>query len=139
MTPARVLIHLLPHMSIDPASDARHPWTSILLTYKTPAVRLAGPPNLHPPARAAISGHFTLAWLLNVAAYLAACVIALVFGVLFAAPAFTELLLAWLAALLFTWLVVEPSEVLALVLLPGLTNSKRMAKCRATCKDLGFV
>ena len=69
----------------------------------------------------------------------AACVIALVFGVLFAAPAFTELLLAWLAALLFTWLVIEPSEVLALVLLPSITKSKRLMACRATCKDLGFV
>lgn len=81
---------------------------------------------------------FTLAWGINLAVYFAACLAALVYGVLFQAPAFTELLLAWVLALGFTWAVIEPSEVLGLVLFPTLANNKRLQQCRAKCKDLGF-
>ena len=53
-------------------------------------------------------------------------------------PVFAELLLAWLLGLLFTWVVIEPSEVLALVLLPALTQGERVMYCREKCKELGI-
>jgi hypothetical protein len=81
---------------------------------------------------------FWLAWTINLGLYAAACVVCLAYGVLFSAPAFTELLVAWLLALGFTWAVVEPSEVLGIVLLPALSKNARVMACRAWCKDLGF-
>ena len=81
---------------------------------------------------------FLLAWLLNLAVYLAACIVSLTYGVLFEPPALRELLFAWLAALVFTWLVVEPGEIVGMVLFPRLFNNRRIAACRAKCKELGI-
>ena len=81
---------------------------------------------------------FCLAWSINSSLYVVACIVCLVYGVIFSAPAFTELLLAWTAALIFTWAVVEPSEVLGIVLFPFLSNNQVVMSCRGTCKDLGF-
>ena len=55
--------------------------------------------------------------------------VALAYGLMFEDTAFSELLIAWLVALIFTWLVIEPGEVLGLVLFPKLMNGKR-AKVR---------
>ena len=81
---------------------------------------------------------FTLAWVINLISYTAACLIVLIYGALFEAPAFNELLLAWVAALVFTWLVIEPAEVLGLVLLPSVQKNGMLMSCRQQCKDLGF-
>ena len=48
-------------------------------------------------------------------------------------------LLAWLAALVQTFLLVEPSEVLALVLIPSIADNACVVKCRTQLKDLGFI
>ena len=43
-----------------------------------------------------------------------------------------------LLALGFTWAVVEPAEVLGIVLLPALSNNAHVMACQAWCKDLGL-
>ena len=79
---------------------------------------------------------FSLAWAFNVALYILACLVALTYGVMFGAPEFSELLIAWLAGLSFTWLVVEPAEVCGLVLCPKLLNNDYVERCRTKAKDL---
>ena len=82
---------------------------------------------------------FCLAWLINAAVFAIACIINLVYGVMFSAPAFTELLMAWVAGLIFSWAVIEPSEVGIMILLPCIANNPRIMYCREKCKELGFV
>ena len=81
---------------------------------------------------------FGVAWSFNILLYLISAWIALTFGVMFDEPAFAELLLAWLAGLGFTWLVIEPGEVAGLVCFPKLFNNDRVANCRNKCKELGI-
>lgn len=81
---------------------------------------------------------FTLAWSVAIIVYLLACWLALTYGVMFEAPAFTELLIAWLLSLAFTWIVVEPGEVLGLVLFPSLASNERLMACREKLKELGI-
>ena len=81
---------------------------------------------------------FTMAWGFNIALYLVAAWTALTFGVMYDEPAFAEILLAWLAGLAFTWLVIEPSEVAGLILFPRLFDNERVAYCRNKCKEIGI-
>ena len=113
------------------AMFGRFPLTASQLSGKAAARWVTMHPKLH-------LFRFCLAWGINVAVYVLACLVALVYGVTFQAPAFTELLLAWLAGLIFTWAVIEPSEVLGLVLFPSLANSGPLAACRDKCKAAGF-
>ena len=78
------------------------------------------------------------AWGLNILVYLLSCWVALTFAVKFSQPQFATLLLAWLAGLIFTWGVIEPSEVLGLVLFPRLANNDHIMKCREKCKETGI-
>ena len=50
-----------------------------------------------------------------------------------------ELLVAWLLGLGFTWLVVEPGQVLGLVLFPIFLNNDHVADCTNRLKDLGLL
>lgn len=81
---------------------------------------------------------FAVAWSIGIGLYVAAAFTAMIYGVLYDEPAFAEMLIAWLLGLGFTWLVVEPSEVLGLVLFPNLANNDRVAYCRNKCKELGI-
>ena len=81
---------------------------------------------------------FTLAWAFNLALYIVAAIYALVSGILYGAPEFREMLIAWLAGLIFTWAVIEPGEVIGIVVFPRLFNSRAIAKCREKCKDAGI-
>ena len=82
---------------------------------------------------------FTLAWLFAVAVYLAAALVCLVYGVLFDEPSFQLLVLAWFAALIFTWAVVEPAEIVGLSVFQRIfKGSDRLDRCRNWCKDLGI-
>ena len=81
---------------------------------------------------------FCFAWLLSMALFLTACIIALVYGVLLTESAFNTLRLAWIAGLVFTWMVIEPSEVLGILALPYFSNMECVQKVRNKCKDYGI-
>ena len=91
--------------------------------------------EMHPYLRAF---RFTVAWTGAIALYVVSAIVALIYGVMFSPPAFTELLLAWLAGLGFTWIVIEPGEVGMLVLFPQLAENERLMACREKCKELGI-
>ena len=79
-----------------------------------------------------------LVWILNFSISLVFCILALSYGVVLGAPTFDMLLLAWVAGLIFTWTVIEPSEVLGMVLLPMASESDRVQRCRNKLKELGI-
>ena len=81
---------------------------------------------------------FCFAWLLSMALFLTACIIALVYGVLLTESTFNTLRLAWIAGLVFTWMVIEPSEVLGILALPYFSNMECVQKVRNKCKDYGI-
>ena len=82
---------------------------------------------------------WTIAWTINLAAFVLLLAINFVYGVLHKPDVFMVVLAAWGAALVQTFLIVEPAEVLGMVLLPGLANHPLVAQCRAQCKELGFI
>ena len=63
----------------------------------------------------------------------------MVYGVLHGPQSFREVLVAWAAALFQTWIIVEPSNVLALVLLPSVAEHPWVAKCYACAGEYGFI
>ena len=81
---------------------------------------------------------FTCAWSSIITLFLFANISVLSFSVGFSEIGFNLLVIAWLAGLVFTWLVVEPAEVAAMVLLPKLFAGERIQACRAKLKDLGI-
>ena len=62
-----------------------------------------------------------------------------IFDVLHGPEKFEVVLIAWGAALFQTWIVVEPSEVLALTLVPNIAEHPLIAKCKYHLKELGFI
>ena len=81
---------------------------------------------------------FALAWFFNFSLFLVTCVVALVYGVTFEEPAFKLLLMAWVAGLLFTWIIIEPSEVLGIVLFQDQLEGGCIMKLREKCKEMGI-
>jgi len=74
---------------------------------------------------------FAMAWAFNILVYVVASLIAITYGVLLSQPDFSGILIAWLASLGFTWLFVEPSQALGIVVLPRLIpKGPRFAACR---------
>ena len=62
-------------------------------------------------------------------------------GVTFGAPEFSGLLKAWLAALIFTWFILEPSEIMSGVCFSNMSQyrcCRPLVRCRAKCKELGL-
>lgn len=48
------------------------------------------------------------------------------------------MLLAWLAALVFTYIVVEPAEIAGIVFLPAIANNKCVKYCQDRAKYYGL-
>jgi hypothetical protein len=89
-----------------------------------------------PPATRML--RFSLAWGLNMGLYVLACLATITYGVLLTAEVFNVITLAWLAGLVVVWLVIEPAEVLGIVLLPQLSENGPIMWCRNKCKELGI-
>ena len=52
-----------------------------------------------------------------------------------------SLLKAWLAALIFTWFILEPSEIMSGVCFSNMSQyrcCRPLVRCRAKCKELGL-
>ena len=56
---------------------------------------------------------FTLAWIFNILLFISFCLLAIIFGVTMGPAQVQEIILAWVLSLGFTWIVVEPTEILA--------------------------
>ena len=82
---------------------------------------------------------FAFAWSINITLLVLACLVIMIYGVLFDAPGFTELCIAWVAGLVFTWGVIEPSEIAGKVLLPSLAENEKLMACKDACGELGFI
>ena len=82
---------------------------------------------------------WTIAWTLNLAGFVLLLAINFTYGVLHKPEVFKIVLVAWAAALIQTFFIVEPAEVLGMVLVPGLANHPLIANCRANLKEYGFI
>ena len=56
---------------------------------------------------------FMLAWVFNILLFISFCLLAIIFGVTMGPAQVHEVILAWVLSLGFTWIVVEPTEILA--------------------------
>ena len=81
---------------------------------------------------------YTLAWMFNLGIFFMFCILALTYGVILGPPTFDLILIAWVMGLVFTWAVIEPSEVLGIVLFPSLAENECVMKIREKCKDYGI-
>jgi hypothetical protein len=63
-----------------------------------------------------------LAWCLNSSVFLASMILALVYGITFEAAKYHSVLVGWLVSLIETWLLVEPSVVFTIFILPKLID-----------------
>jgi len=95
--------------------------------------------KLVPFSRRYILLRWAIGWILNVIFFAMLWIINLTYGVLHGPAEFTQVLLAWGLALFQTFIIVEPSEVLALVLMPSIADNPCVVRCRTQCKDLGFI
>ena len=95
--------------------------------------------KLVPFTRKYILLRWTIGWILNCVLFAMLWIINLTYGVMFGPAEFQVILYAWAAALFQTFIIVEPSEVLALVLMPSIADNPCIVKCRTQLKDLGFI
>jgi len=95
--------------------------------------------KLIPFSRRYIMFRWTLGWAINMSIFIVLWLVCFIYGVTFGPLAFQQVMYAWIAALVQTWLIVEPSEVLALVAFPHIANHPWVVWWRLQMKDLGFV
>ena len=95
--------------------------------------------KLVPFTRRYILLRWTTGWIINIVIFVVLWLVCFIYGVTFGETTMNSILLAWVAALVQTFLLVEPSEVLALVLIPSIADNACVVKCRTQLKDLGFI
>ena len=81
----------------------------------------------------------TLAWVFNIAFYLIMCWFTYTYASLFGPEETNGWLMSFVLASGNAWLIIEPFEVLLLVMLPFLLDNKYVANCRDTAKELGLI
>ena len=94
--------------------------------------------TLIPFSRSYILLRWTLGWLLNLVFYIVVCAMDFVYGVQQGPVAFGQAMLAWMAALIFTYLVVEPAEIAGIVFLPAIAENKHIVWCQDRAKYYGL-
>ena len=95
--------------------------------------------DLIPFTRRYIMFRWTMGWFINLSIFVTLWIICLVYGVTFGPLAFQQVVIAWFFALGQTWLVVEPTEVGVLTLLPSIASNKYVVRFKLFLKDAGFV
>ena len=95
--------------------------------------------KLVPFSRKYILCRWTIGWIINLTIFAILWLGNFIYGVLHGPQSFREVLVAWAAALFQTWIIVEPSNVLALVLLPSVAEHPWVAKCYACAGEYGFI
>jgi len=78
-------------------------------------------------------------WVINLAVFVVLWLGNYTFGATFGVDVMNSVLIAWAAGLFQTFCIVEPAEVLGLVLLPSLAECSVIAKCRSDLKEYGFI
>ena len=84
-------------------------------------------------------GRITLAWLFNIVFYLIMCWFTYTYAILFGPEETNGWLMSFVLASGNAWLIIEPFEVVLLVMLPFLFDNKCVANCRETAKELGLI
>ena len=95
--------------------------------------------KLVPFSRRYILLRWTLGWIIMIAIFIILMLFNFMYGVKFGGADATAILISWGAACIQTFLIVEPSEVLGLVLLPSVAENKYVAWCRTNLKEYGFI
>ena len=95
--------------------------------------------KLVPFSRKYILMRWTIGWLINIVFFVFCWLLNFMYGVFHGPPTMDSILLAWVAGLFQTFIIVEPSEVLALVLIPSIAENACIAKCKANAKEYGFI
>ena len=95
--------------------------------------------KLVPFSRRYIMLRWTLGWMANVILFILMWGVVYVYGVTFGPLSTGSIVQAWFIGLGQTFLVVEPSEVLGLVLLPSIADNKCVVWWRTKMKDWGFI
>jgi len=78
-------------------------------------------------------------WTINLTVFIILWLGNYTFGATFGVDVMESILIAWAAGLFQTFIIVEPAEVLGLVLLPSLAECSCIAKCRNDLKEYGFI
>ena len=84
-------------------------------------------------------GRVTLAWVFNIAFYLIMCWFTYTYAILFGPEETNGWMMSFVLASGNAWLIIEPFEVVLIVMLPFLFDNKCVAKCRVTAKELGLI
>ena len=79
---------------------------------------------------------FTLAWVVTVLIFLVFCLFAITYGVTMGPSQVNEVMLAWLLALVFTWALVEPTEVMVVI---AARKNETLLNLRNKLRDYGFI
>ena len=95
--------------------------------------------KLVPFSRRYILLRWTIGWIIMIAIFIILMLFNFMYGVKFGGADATAILISWGAACIQTFLIVEPSEVLGLVLLPSVAENKYVAWCRTNLKEYGFI
>jgi len=78
---------------------------------------------------------WTIGWIINLTIFAILWLMNFIFGVMHGPEEFVVVLVCWGAALFQTFVIVEPSQVLALVLTPHLVEHPVVGKCFACYKE----
>ena len=95
--------------------------------------------KLVPFSRKYILCRWTIGWIINILIFAILWLGNFIYGVLHGPSTFQEVLIAWGVALFQTWVIVEPSQVLGLTLLPAVAEHPTVAKCIFYAKEYGFI
>ena len=80
-----------------------------------------------------------IAWFINIAFYLAVTMIVITYAMMFGKEETKAWLMSWVLASGNAWLVMEPFEVLVLVMLPFLFENDTVQSCKENAKELGLI
>lgn len=81
---------------------------------------------------------WTCGWFVNIMFYIILCAMDFIYGVQTGSVQFGQVMIAWGAALIFTYLVVEPAEILGIVFLPFIAENEYVVYCQDKAKYYGL-
>jgi hypothetical protein len=85
------------------------------------------------------TARLAFAWLINIVFYLMMCWFVWTYASLFGPEETEGWLMSWVLASGNAWVVIEPLEVVIIVMLPFLFDNACVANCRTTAKELGLI
>jgi len=95
--------------------------------------------KLVPFSRRYILLRWTIGWGINIAIFIMLALGNYVYGSMFGPITMHGIIMAWVAGLFQTFVIVEPAQVVGLVLLPSVANNKYVGKIITNCKEYGCI